>query len=143
LKTTAMKLPDSLFNPDRHTLRQFAAGWLIFFLGAGAIQYVVQHRAMAALGLSLVALIGPVLGWLAPAVLRWLFTGGMLLAFPFGWLSSQLILAVMFFGVLTPLAVIFRVVRRDRLNRFRPKPALSYWLSKNPSSDVRSYFRPY
>ena len=138
-----MKLPDNLLNPSAKMLRQFAVGWLVFFLGLGAWQYLGQGPSMLAFWFCPVAVIGAALGWFAPPIFRWVFVVWMWLAFPFGWLISQMALAILFYGVITPVALLFRIRGRDRLRRFKPGNASSFWMAKETPADVRRYFRPY
>ena len=138
-----MKLPDALLNPDPRSLRQFAAGWLVFFFGLAGYQLGAHGRTTLALWLAAVAIAGPGLCWLRPSLFRWVFVGGMLLAFPVGWLSSQVALAIMFYGVITPTALLLRMLGRDRLSLHKPRGAASYWAPRNMPTDVRRYFRPY
>src|SRR5205823_3181256 len=89
----------------------------------------------AALGLGL-------LGLLAPARLRPVYVGLMVLTYPLNWLTSHLLLACLFYCVITPLGVFFRLIGRDVLTRrFRPDRD-TYWAPKPRADDVRSYFRP-
>jgi len=65
------------------------------------------------------------------------------LAFPIGWVISQIMLLLMFYVVLTPVAWIFRLRGRDMLQR-KPAPArASYWVPKESPTDLRRYFRQY
>ncbi len=124
-------------------LRQFAAAWLIFFCAIGAHQYVARHRHGLGVALIAAALIFGILGLIKPAAIRWLFVTWMTLAFPIGWLISQIMLLLMFYLVLTPIALVFRLAGRDVLNR-KPAPnRASFWRPKRTPADVRSYFRQY
>jgi hypothetical protein len=138
-----MKLPDALLNPNPKSLRQFAVGWLVFFFGMAGYQFGAHDRTTLALWLGGVAIAGYGLYRLRPSLFRWVFVGWMRLAFPVGWLSSQVALAIMFYGVITPTALLFRMLRRDRLGLRKPRGASSYWAPRNRSTDVRRYFRPY
>jgi hypothetical protein len=52
-------------------------------------------------------------------------------------------LAVMYYGIITPLAVWFRLRGRDLLAR-KPAPnRASFWAPKHTPSDMRAYFRQY
>jgi hypothetical protein len=83
------------------------------------------------------------LGLIRPAAMRWLFVGATVLAFPIGWVVSQVMLAVMYYGIITPLAVWFRLRGRDLLSR-KPAPnRASFWAPKHTPSDMRAYFRQY
>jgi hypothetical protein len=138
-----MKWSDIPFDPNRKVLRQFAALWLVFFLALGANQYWWQGRPRLGLALAVVAvLLGlPGLAW--PTLLRRVFVAAMVLAFPIGWGVSLLLLAIVYFLVLTPVALFFRLRGRDWLGR-RPAPdRKSFWEPKQTPLEVRSYFRQY
>ena len=138
-----MKWSDLPLNPTAKALRQFATAWLVFFLAFGAVQYFKRgHPTLGLIVMGLAVVIG-VLGLICPPAVRWIFVGWMVLAFPIGWVVSQLILVLMFFCVLTPVAWFFRLRGRDLLHR-RPSPAgASLWVPKEMPTDMRRYFRQY
>lgn len=136
-----MQLPRHLLKPDSRTLRQFAWGWGIFF-GAMAI-CKFTHHPKAAIWLAVTAIVGIALYWLAPIIFRWIFVIWMVLAYPIGWVVSQIALALMFYGIITPVALLFRLTGRDRLRRFKPANTKTYWIAKQMPSDVRRYFQQY
>jgi hypothetical protein len=131
------------FKPAARALRQFAAAWLVFFLALGGHQYLVRKHPCVGLVLIALALVIGVLGLIKPAAVRWLFVGWMVLAFPIGWLISLLMLLLMFYCVITPVALVFRVRGRDLLCRKRVPTGATFWLPKDTPRDVRSYFRQY
>jgi hypothetical protein len=138
-----MKWSDLPLNPTAKVLRQFAAGWLVCFLGLAAHQYWVRGHPRAGLALGVLAIVFGGMGLIKPASLRRLFVGWMVVAFPIGWLISQAALLLMFFGLITPLALLFRIRGRDLLAR-KPAPERpSFWAPKHTPSDVCSYFRQY
>ena len=138
-----MKWSDLPFNPSRRALRQFAALWLVCFLALGANQYFAKGRPQLGLALAAVAAIIGLPGLIRPPLLRWLFVGCTVLAFPIGWLISLLMLLILYFLVLTPVAVLFRLRGRDLLGR-KPAPERnSFWEPKHTPRDLRSYFRQY
>ncbi len=138
-----MTISDIPFQPTPRTLRQFAALFLVFFLAMGAHQYFGRGHHAAGLVLGSVAVLVGTLGLIKPPAIRWIFVGWMVLAFPIGWLVSQIMLAVLFYLVLTPVAVLFRWRGRDLLGR-NPAPGRpSFWVPKRSPEDVRSYFRQY
>jgi hypothetical protein len=138
-----MKWSDIPLNPSARMLRQFAVAWLIFFLGLGVHQFLVRGHHGAGLGLGALALLvgGP--GLARPMALRWLFVGWMILAFPIGWLISLLMLWIMFYCIITPVALIFRLRGRDLLARKPAQHRASFWTDKNTPEDVSRYFRQY
>jgi hypothetical protein len=138
-----MKWSDIPRDPSRQILRQFAGAWLVFFLAWGAHQGLARGRPPLGLGLAVLAVAVGVPGLIRPGAVRWLFVGWMVLAFPIGWLISQLTLLMMFYGMLTPIALFFRLTGRDPLCR-KPTPGVSsYWTAKEQPRDMRRYFRQY
>jgi hypothetical protein len=128
-------------NPSARALRQFSAGWLVCFGLLAAQQYRRGHHEVA-IALLIAGVVFGVAGLVRPAVMRWVFVNWMVLAFPIGWAVSQVMLLLMFYLILTPVAVIFRISGRDALRRKRPD-CPSYWVPKETPGDVRSYFRQY
>lgn len=62
---------------------------------------------------------------------------------PIGWTVSSLLLAIVWFLVVTPIAVLMRATGRDPMSR-RFEPELdSYWEARPPTPDTRRYFRQY
>ena len=138
-----MKWSDVPRNPTPRTLRQFAGAWLIFFLCWAAWLGLKKSHTNLGVTLGVIALVGGIGGLVRPPLLRWIFVGWMMLAFPIGWLVSLLMLAILFYGVFTPTALLLRLLGRDALNLKRPPDGTSLWLRKETPLDVRSYFRQY
>ena len=138
-----MKWSDIPRDPSRKVLRQFASAWLVFFLAWATHQGLARGRPQLGLGLAVMAVGVGVLGLIRPGAVRWLFVGWMVLAFPIGWLISQLTLIVMFYGMLTPIALFFRITGRDPLCRKQTPGVPSYWTAKEQPRDMRRYFRQY
>jgi di/tricarboxylate transporter len=125
------------------TLRQFATAWLVFFSVFGAHQYFARgHHTVGIIVMSAAVIIG-LLGLIQPSSIRWLFVTWMMAAFPIGWVLSQIMLALMFYGLLTPVALFFRLRGRDVLQRKSAPDRLSFWIPKQTPRDIRSYFRQY
>ena len=138
-----MHWSDIPFDPPRNTLRQFAVLWLIFFGGMALWQGLARSHVGQALIFGLLAVtIGP-LGWIRPDWMRWVYVGWMVLAFPIGWTVSQVMLVVMFFGLFTPIGLIFRLIGRDPLHRARSPERNSYWSPKPAPADLRRYFKQF
>jgi hypothetical protein len=61
---------------------------------------------------------------LAPLALRYPFRVWMLIGHCLGWLNSRIIMTLLFFLVFTPVAIVFRIIKRDVLER-RLEPGLT------------------
>ncbi len=137
-----MKWSDIQFQPTKKVLRQFAAAWLVFLLAWAAHQLARGHQ-QAALILGALALVVGGLGLLVPTAIRWIYVGCMLVAFPVGWVVSLVMLALMFYCLITPVALFFRLRGRDLLHRAPPRDGSSFWTTKSLPQEVRRYFRQY
>jgi hypothetical protein len=129
-------------KPTPRALRQFAFAWLVFFLATASYQTLVRGRPAAGYAFGAVALIG-LAGLVKPVAVRWLFIGAAVVAFPIGWAMSQIVLAVMFYLVLTPLALVFRWRGRDELQLRRKPGQSSFWITRGHPPDAGRYLKPF
>ena len=70
-----------------------------------------------------------------------MYLGWMHAVAPLGWVVSHLLLAIIYFGVLTPLALVMRAFGRDALDQAFVASAATYWTPHPPQSDVSRYLR--
>ena len=136
-----MQWADVPLNPSTRMLRQFAALWMLVFGGLAAWNGAFHGDSTTAFVLAIVAGVGGPLGLAAPRAIRPVFVAWMVVAFPIGWVVSRLALLLLFFGVVTPVALVFRMTGRDALGLKRRPGAGTYWTRKPGAPDVASYFR--
>ena len=137
-----MKFSDLPLKPTSRALRQFAAAWFIFFLAIALRQALAHGHKTTGWILGAIACIG-LLGLVKPFVVRWLFIGATVAAFPIGWLVTQLILAIMFYLVLTPVALVFRWRGRDELQLKRKTEQTSFWVSRDEPPKAEDYLKQF
>lgn len=123
-------------------LRQFAAAWLVVFLAAALRQALGHGHITVGCVLGGLSLIG-LLGVLKPALVRWLFIGATVIAFPIGWVVTQVTLLIMFYLIVTPVAFVFRVCGRDAL-QLRPRSNEStFWTRRGDPPEARRYLKQF
>jgi hypothetical protein len=129
---------------SRRTLRQFAC----ISVGVFGLLFVLSwyrhggHPSVAAwIAVSFAAFVG-LPGILFPELIRPVYMAAMAITKPIGNVIGLVMLAIMYYGLLTPLAILFRLLGRDHLARRRPNVA-SYWIPKPQQRDPRSYLRQY
>jgi TRAP-type C4-dicarboxylate transport system permease small subunit len=127
--------------PPQKMLRQFAGLFLVFFLGMAGWRVWRGHADQWAVALAVLAIGVGVVGLVRPSAVRFIFTGWMIVAFPIGWTISRVALALVFYAVITPVAFLFRVIRRDELRLRRADERASFWRPKPSPESVREYFR--
>ena len=139
------KLPDEAQEEiSLRTLRQFAGIALVFFGALFALSWYRHsgHPTVTAWIAGVLAVLIGIPGLISPALIRPVYLGAMAVTKPIGHLISTLLLGIIYFGFMTPLAVVFRWMRRDNLNR-RRLDVPTYWTPKPEPSDPESYLRQY
>jgi hypothetical protein len=139
-------------NPDERTLRQFGwiaffgfsllalvahREWLVFSMGLGAAKPYVSGAFAVLAGLS--ALFSLV--W--PRANRPIYVGLALVSYPIGFVLSWVILGLLFYGMITPVGLLFRLIGRDPMNRRLDRSAKTYWQDARPPRPAESYFHQY
>jgi hypothetical protein len=146
------KMIEINLRPDEETLRQFGFialvgfgfvaalawfEWLVFAGGLGAA------RPLVAGGLAGLSLLSGLLSLVHPRANLPIYVGLTLLSYPIGFVLSYVIMGTLFFGVITPVGLIFRLMRRDALHRRMEPQAASYWLDPRPRRSRESYFKQF
>jgi hypothetical protein len=131
------------WNPSRSFLRQFGCAGGLLLLGWGLALYF-RRGWSAGEGVLAAAAFGLLLGSaICPRALLYPYLGLTLATAPVGWVVGQAFLALMFYGVFTPLALVFRLMGRDAL-RLRLDPrATTYWTARPAPRDPRQYLRQF
>jgi len=145
-------LVDLNLRPDDRTLRQFgfiALGgfgllglcawndWLIFAFGLGSWRTGVAGF-LAGLGV-LAALFS--LTW--PKANLPIFVGLSVVAFPIGFVLSYVIMGTLFYGMITPVSLLFRIIGRDPMARAFEPGTQSYWIDSRPPRPSEHYFKQF
>jgi hypothetical protein len=128
-------------RPSEKMLRQFAGLWLLFFGGLAGWQWLGRDRPLIALAVASLAVVVGVAGLISPRLVRPVFLAWMILAFPVGWVVSNVLLAGLFYGLFTPVGLLWRLTGRDPLRRRGQPDQESYWLPRSAARNVRDYFR--
>lgn len=129
-------------HPAPRQLWVFAAAWTVFVGVAGWLQWL-EERPNVALACAIAAVLVPAIGVVWREGLRRFYVALMLVTFPIGWVVSNVVLAVLFFGVLTPIGFILRLRRHDPMQQTDAARADSYWHRRNANPPAASYFRQY
>jgi hypothetical protein len=138
-----MPLNEINWRPSPRQLRQFSGALLVFCQLAAMILYWKVGAQCAALCVSLAGLLCGIGGLVWPRAARPVYLTFVVLGFPLGWVVSHAVLAVFYFGVLTPLGLCLRLTGRDPLARKFDKEAKSYWRPHQPAPDNARYFRQF
>ncbi len=74
---------------------------------------------------------------------RTIYLGLTMLTLPIGFTISFILLAAFYYMVITPIGLVFRLMRRDPLCRKFDNTTDSYWLPRPPTRGLNRYFRQF
>jgi hypothetical protein len=143
-------------QPDRRMLRQFAWASLVP-LPAFAFFLAWRHGlptpwALAVGGVGVLVALAQIGGFLVSealgaalekAVSKPVFQGLMLVAYPIGLVVSTVLIGVIFYALITPIGLVFRVIGRDVMGKRLDKSAATYWHVRGAPRPATSYFKLY
>jgi len=132
-------------NPPVRELRKFGLLWFPLF--CGVLGGVLLHKTgLLPLSVAIWCLAAPVLllGALKPAWVRPVWLGLMYLTFPIGFVISHVLLALIYFGVFTPIGWAMRLSGKDPLQLKRRPDRGSHWIPRAEREvDKARYFRQF
>lgn len=131
------------WNPSDKKLRDYSLICLPGFGVFSVIALIRFHSEMFAVILGVAAILIPILGYLSPKLVKPIYLGMSLLAFPVGFVISNLILLLMYLLVFTPVSLIFKLMGRDALN-LKKTNSDTYWkVYPNGEKKPSSYFHQF
>ncbi len=115
-------------NTDKKTLKKFGITMgLAFLVITLIILFKHKHSIIPAAALSAAFFL---LAYTLPGILKPAYVFWMKLAFILSWINTRLVLIIIFYLFITPIAVILKVCGMDLLDKRITKTKQSYWLPK-------------
>ncbi|MGJ8644116.1 MAG: SxtJ family membrane protein [Luteolibacter sp.] len=131
-------------NPSEGKLRQFGQVAPIMLLLIACLlkwRFDLPLTGMAAM--VIVGILILILSKLSSKLVKPVYLALVLIGFPIGWVISHLIMLIFFFGIITPVALVFRLMGRDALHRNWDPKSESYWTEHPRSESVGRYFKQF
>ena len=137
------------WNPDNRKLKQF--GWSAL-AGFGLIGLLLARMLGCHDGhttwtwpaiIWALAILCPILGYALPGALRVVYTIMMAITLPIGFVISTALLILLYFVMFTPLAIWFRILKRDELKRQIEPESTSYRIKSPGQRPPASYYRQF
>lgn len=138
-----MALIEINWNPKQRELRMFSVALACLSSLAGLFSFQREASVLLTGTLCGVALVCFLLAWLAPQVMRPVYLLWMILFYPLRWLISCLLIAVVFYLVITPVGILLRLCGYDFVGKRFDSRATSYWQPKPQVRKPEDYFRQF
>jgi len=139
-----MSLIEVNWHPDGKQLRAFGKIALIALAVIALVLYLVKGldirwaSAIAAVGIAIFTS-----SLICLKLTRVIYLGLTAVTLPIGLAVSFILLAAFYFLLLTPLALVFRLIGRDPLRLKLDSTAESYWLTHRPPDKPDRYFQQF
>ncbi len=130
-------------NPTRRQLTVFGLLWLAFFGILGGTSWWKSGSLAEAGVLWAVAVVIPAAGLIWPEVLRSVFLGMSFATFPIGWGASHVLLALVYYVVLTPIGLFRRFIANDPMRRRFDRDVETYWTPHETEEGTERYFKQF
>lgn len=134
---------DINWNPSRKDLRVFGLAFLGFsWVASGLLWWRFGWNDF----IPSLWIAGPIVGLVGllwPRALRFLFIALTLLAFPIGLVIGNVLMAFVYYLLVTPIGLVFKLVGRDSLHRKLDPQATTHWVARKPPASMARYFRQY
>lgn len=148
-----MALLEIQWHPDRGQLRGFGLICVVVFVALGAwvrlahtvfwLELGPDTARGVAIGFWMVAAGCGGLAAVAPTMLRPLYLLLTVIGLPIGFVIAHVVMAMVFFGLFTPIGLVFRLIGRDALERRLDRNASTYWVPRRPAASASRYFRQF
>lgn len=136
------------WTPSRKDLRGFALVMIIGFpllglffgfdSGERAVRTWRPFQVLGAFGAAVA-----VISLLCPPAGKWLYRGWMGIGYVLGSIVSPIVIALAYYGVITPIGLALRLTGHDPLQLRKPDKNATYWLDIKHRTDVKSYERQF
>jgi len=105
-------------NPSHKKMRQFGLIALIMLtIIALLLGWRFDLHKSVVIGLCAAGAVLFIISRISTRLIWPVYAGLMVISFPIGWVISHLVMALFFFGIITPVGLVFRLLGRDALHR--------------------------
>lgn len=131
-------------NPSEKKLRQFGnVAPIMLLLIACILRWRFDLPAPAMATLCAVGILIFLTSKQSAKLVRPVYLLLVLIGFPIGWVISHLIMLLFYYLIITPIALFFRLIGRDALQRRWNPESESYWTEHSKTDNVRRYFKQF
>ncbi len=137
-----MALLDFNDRPSRRELLWFGALTAPFFGVVGLIIHL-KGAPKVAYAVWAVALLCTLVFFAVPPLRRAMYLTWMRAVYPLGWTISHLLLVLLYYGIVTPIGLVMRMLGRNPMQPILDRKATTYWAERHEVADASRYFRQF
>ena len=130
-------------NPSRKDLLVFGFPLGLFTILLGLLAHFQWQSPEAARTIWLVGAGLTAVYLILPPIRRTLYLGWIYATFPIGWTISHLLIAIIYYGVLTPIGLVLQLCGKDPIAKDIDPGRSSYWVEHPTKADAGRYFRQF
>lgn len=134
---------DLNLNPNRKELRQFSIALIVATGLVGGLLWWKLGPNPWSQGLWIGGPIAGAIGLAIPIAIKPLFIVLSIVAFPIGIVIGTLALAIVYYLMITPIGLVFRLVGRDSMSRRFDPSASSYWIPRSVRQGSARHFQQF
>lgn len=148
-----MPLVEINWTPDARTLKNFGFICVVFLMVAGAwiflrhsflfFDFVENTAIRAACTLWGIACVFFIASVVYSKAMYPIYLALVTISLPIGFVVSHIAMAFLYYCIFTPFGVVFKIMKRDVLERKFESDRQSYWVKRNRETDRQRYFRQY
>ena len=131
------------WSPNNKELRNFGRIALIALLIISLLFYWQGLALDWALIIFAAGVVIFVVSLISFKLTRIIYLGLTLVTLPIGLVLSHVLLAVLYFLLITPVGLLFRLIGRDLMHRKFDANTKSYWHPRCPPKNLERYFRQF
>jgi len=123
-------------NTDKKQIRTFGIGLAVILCIFASIYLYKNGLTTAPKVLYCIAPVIFLLSLLAPRILKPIYIVITFLAQCIGWVMSKVILGIQYYLIFTPVALFFKIIRKDLLDRKCFGNSKSYWIERSKDKEA-------
>lgn len=129
-------------KPGKKDLTVFSVGGCLILSVVGLVLRLRGHDTAGHIlwGLAVILITSRLISLKATL---WLYRVFVVATLPIGWAISMTIMFLFYYGLLTPVGLVFRIMKRDSLHRSWDAQANSYWTPHTAPSKKERYFQQF
>jgi hypothetical protein len=130
-------------NPSKRQLIIFGLLWFLVLGANGILIGLKTGMNLTTVILGTAAVLVPGLGVLWTGFLRKVYVFSLYATYPIGATVSFIVLAIIYYGVITPVGLVLRLAGHDPLQRRQDRSKKTYWMSRKSEKETERYFQQF